>query len=45
MVNAINNWWGECILRCGYELTTLETYIIAIIVLPFIIWFIIENKK
>jgi hypothetical protein len=44
MVNAINNWWGECILRCGSELTTLETYIIAITVLPFIVWFI-ENKK
>tara|TARA_B100000575_G_C22652412_1_gene400292 strand:- start:373 stop:504 length:132 start_codon:yes stop_codon:yes gene_type:complete len=40
MIEAINNWWGECILRCGMELTTLEIYIIAIISLPFVVYFL-----
>ena len=40
VIEAINNWWGECILQCGYELTTLETYIIAILALPIIVYFL-----
>tara|TARA_B100001057_G_scaffold251608_1_gene251860 strand:+ start:1600 stop:1734 length:135 start_codon:yes stop_codon:yes gene_type:complete len=44
MIEAINNWWGECILQCGMELTTLEMYIIAIISLPFIVWLMERNK-
>tara|TARA_X000000950_G_scaffold151148_1_gene186151 strand:- start:6813 stop:6947 length:135 start_codon:yes stop_codon:yes gene_type:complete len=40
VIEAINNWWGECILQCGYELTTLETYIIAILALPIVVYFL-----
>tara|TARA_B100000989_G_C19525316_1_gene466505 strand:- start:1644 stop:1778 length:135 start_codon:yes stop_codon:yes gene_type:complete len=39
MIDAINTWWGECILRCGYELTTLEIYLIAIVALPVVLFF------
>tara|TARA_B100001094_G_scaffold160398_2_gene155137 strand:+ start:6331 stop:6465 length:135 start_codon:yes stop_codon:yes gene_type:complete len=44
MIEAINNWWGECILRCGIELTTLEIYIIMAFSLPIIIWLMERNK-
>jgi len=32
--------WGECIIGCGYELTTVELYLIMLVVLPFVFAFI-----
>jgi|TARA_B100001093_G_C26556253_1_gene896671 hypothetical protein len=44
LIDAINTWWGECILQCGMDLTTLEIYLIMAFSLPIIVW-LMERKK